>query len=96
MIFAAAISVLALTSQVLAERTRCGHKDPGERLVASHQAHDAETRVPNSVKFSGGAASYSIDPNALINVATYVHVVTSSAESANFNQDMVNGQVCCV
>lgn len=93
MLFTAAISALALTSQVLAERTRCGHKDPGERLIASHEAHDAETRVPNSVKFSGGASTYSIDPNALINVATYVHVVTSSAEAANFDQNMVDSQV---
>ena len=91
--YAAVLSLLALASRTVVARDRCGPKTPGERLIEAHRAHDAELRAPNAAKIPSTAAYATIDPNQPINVATYVHVVTTSAEASNFNQQMVDDQV---
>lgn len=95
MLLSTTLNVLALVTSVNAERSRCGPRDPHERLVKQHAAHEDENRQPHSLKFGNDrsfAASTS-STSGFTNVNTYVHVVASAAEAGDFNQQMVDDQV---
>lgn len=94
MLLSTALNVLALASSVIGDRSRCGPRDPHERLMQQHAAHEDENRQPHSAKF-GNDRSYasSTSTSGSTNVNTYVHVVASLAEASDFNQQMVDDQV---
>lgn len=94
MLFTAAIGLLALSSPALAQstKTRCGGKDPHDRLTAEHRQAEAEHRATTPMN-PGHASTFSFDASATINVNTFVHIVTSQAKTGSYNQKMVNDQI---
>lgn len=72
----------AAASMVSADYTRCGTVTPSAEHIA----------MTNAMVEEAQNKTFSIQ--ALRNVDTYVHVVTTSSKAGRYSQSMVNEQVC--